>query len=109
MRMVRLGVTGHARIVGDENDGDALLLVEPLEHLEDLLARARIEVPRRLVREEHLGAVDERARDGDALLLAAGELGRDGDPIRSARPTFSSISDGPLSLLMLGEALLRVA
>ena len=75
MRMIRLGVTRHARIVGDEDDGDALVLVELLEHFKDLLAGVGIEVPRRLVGEEHLGAVDERPRDGDALLLAAGELG----------------------------------
>ena len=47
-----------------------------LEEREDLEARARVEVAGGLVGEEHRRARDERARDRDALLLAAGELVR---------------------------------
>ena len=43
---------------------------------EDLAAGGRVEVAGRLVGEHHARARDERAGDGDALLLAAGELGR---------------------------------
>ena len=103
-----LGVMSHAGIVGDENDGDAVVPVELLEHLEDLLARVGIEVPCRLVREEHLGKVDERPGDCDALLLSAGELGRlMMGPVGQAH--FFEHLHGPLPLLMLGEALPRVA
>ena len=40
------------------------------------MTRVGVEVPRRLVREHDVGLRDERAGDRDALLLAAGELGR---------------------------------
>ena len=53
-----------------------LLDVQAAKELQDLLARARVEVPRRLVRQQHRGVVDQRAGDGHALLLAAGKLRR---------------------------------
>ena len=40
-------------------------------------AGGRVEVPGRLVGEEELGAIDEGAGDGDPLLLAPGQLGRE--------------------------------
>ena len=49
---------------------------ESRSSVEDLAARRRVEVAGRLVGEHHARARDERAGDGDALLLAAGELGR---------------------------------
>ena len=50
--------------------------LDPLEL--DLHRPAQLEVERaeRLVEQQHLGAVDQRAGQGDPLLLAAGELGR---------------------------------
>ncbi len=44
----------------------------------DLHLAAQLEVERaeRLVEQQHLGVVDQRAGERDALLLAAGELGR---------------------------------
>ncbi|EMA68522.1 GDSL-like lipase/acylhydrolase domain-containing protein [Halorubrum distributum JCM 13916] len=57
------------------DDGDALGL-DALELREDRLPRLGVEVPRRLVREQHGGLVDQRAGDGDALLLPARELAR---------------------------------
>ena len=48
--------------------------VELLQQRHDLEARRRIERAGRLVGEDQLRVVDQRARDGDALLLAAGEL-----------------------------------
>ena len=53
-----------------------LLAIELLEEREDLVAGARVEVAGRLVGEEERRLGDERARDGDALLLPAGELVR---------------------------------
>ena len=46
------------------------------QQLEDLAAGLRVEVAGRLVGEEDRRPRDERARERDALLLAAGELGR---------------------------------
>ena len=61
--------------MGDDDDGDAVLRVELLEHAQHFLARARVQVAGRLVGEDQRRMVDQRARDGHALLLAAGELG----------------------------------
>src|ERR671927_372505 len=60
---------------GDERAG-ARLAAEREEEAADLFARARVEVPRRLVGEDEARARDEGAREGHALLLAAGELAR---------------------------------
>ena len=70
---VALAVAGDVELVGDHDDGDALV-VEFLEHAHDLDGGPAVEVAGRLVGEEDRGVVDERAGDGDALLLAAGEL-----------------------------------
>ena len=61
------------------------------KQVEDLVRRGRVELAGRLVGEEDLGPVGQRDRDGDALLLAAGQAsGR--WSARSARPTRSSSS-----------------
>ena len=60
-----------------------------------LLAQLQVERAERLVEKQHLRLVDERARERDALLLAAGELARL-PLLQPARPTSSSISlDAP--------------
>ena len=70
----RVGVGRRDRVVGDHHDG----LAEPVDRLaqqrEDVPAGARVERAGRLVGEDHLGPRDQRAGDGDALLLAAREL-----------------------------------
>ncbi len=53
---------------------DAALRVQPLKDTHHLDAGSRIEVAGRLVREQQLRVVHERARDCDALLLSAGQL-----------------------------------
>src|SRR5690606_41659207 len=58
------------------DEGRARLAVELEEQVFDAVARVVVEVARRLVGEEDGRAADERAGDGDALLLAAGELRR---------------------------------
>src|SRR5689334_25085973 len=67
-------VLGDLRFVGDEYDCNASLRVEPLEDLHDLDARAAVEIAGWLIGEQDRRIVEQRARDGDALLLAAGEL-----------------------------------
>src|SRR5579862_7654701 len=64
-------VLGDVVLVRDEQDGDAALGVELLKNVHDLDAGARVEVPGRLVGQENGRVVDQRPRDGDALLLTA--------------------------------------
>lgn len=68
------GVAGDVLVVGDEDDGDALLLVELPEEADDLAAGAAVEVASGLVAHEDVGVVDQGPGDGDTLLLTAGEL-----------------------------------
>ena len=72
---------GHARVVRDHDERLPVVAYRRVQEVQDLLARARVEVARRLVGEDDRRLRDERARDGYALLLASGELGR---PVRAA-------------------------
>jgi acyl-CoA thioesterase I len=67
---------GELGIVGDEDEGRAALAVHLEEQVDDLLAGLRIEVARGLVGEEEPRFGHEGACEGDALLLAPGELAR---------------------------------
>src|SRR5215469_8481616 len=62
------------RIVRDHDDGLAVLAVEHLQESQDLIRGLAIEVPGRLIAHQQLRVGDQRPRDRDALLLAAGEL-----------------------------------
>src|SRR5205814_278706 len=67
-------VLGDLRLVGDEDDCNPSLGIQPLEDLHDLDARPAVEIAGRLIREQDRRIVEQRARDRDALLLSAGEL-----------------------------------
>src|SRR4051794_19750369 len=67
-----LGVLGDVVLVGDQDDRLARV-VEPAEHVHDLVARLGVEVAGRLVGQDDVGVVDQRAGDRHPLLLAAGE------------------------------------
>ena len=69
---VAVGVCRDVGFVGDDDRGDALQAIEALKDRHDLDTRARIERARRFIRENDLRIVHQSARDGDALLLAAG-------------------------------------
>ena len=62
--------------VGDEHDRLLRLLPDAQQLKVHLLARQRIERAERLVHQDQLRIVDQRARDRGALLHAAGELVR---------------------------------
>ncbi len=64
---------GLVHVVGGEHQGDALLL-EPEELLPHHVPRLRVETRRRLVEQQHVGAVDQRPRDRQAALHAARQL-----------------------------------
>src|SRR3954464_8887995 len=68
-----LHVVHHLAVVGDDDDGGAGL-VDPVEQLHDPDRGDRVEVSARLVGQQQRRVVDEGAGDGDALLLATGEL-----------------------------------
>ena len=61
--------------MGDHHDGGAVFVELP-EELEDAVGGFAVQVAGGLVREDDLRAVEQGAGDGDALLLAAGELMR---------------------------------
>ena len=60
-------------VVGGEQDGGAAQ-VDIEEETHDLLRELVVEIPGRLVGDQDLGLVDQRARDGDPLLLSSREL-----------------------------------
>ena len=64
-------------VVGDEDGGDAQALLQAADLAAQAHAHARVERGERLVEQQQPGRGGERARDRDALLLAAGELARD--------------------------------
>ena len=70
-----LHLVDESGLVGGHHDGRAAG-VDAGQQLHDVHRRGGVEVAGRLVGEEDLRAVDERAGDRDALLLTAGELVR---------------------------------
>ncbi len=63
-------------VVRDVDERDPDLALDALELDLHLLAQLQVERAERLVEQQHLRAVDDRARERDALALAAGELRR---------------------------------
>ena len=63
-------------VVRDVQEGDPDRLLDVLELDLHLLAQLQVERAERLVEQQHARPVDERARQRDALTLAAGELAR---------------------------------
>ena len=66
---------GGAPVVRHHDDRLAELDVQPVHQAEDVLGRLAVEVARRLVGDDQRRVGDDRARDRDALLLAARKLG----------------------------------
>ena len=61
---------GFEHVVRGEQDG-LVLVLQVAHHLAQLAGAHRVEADSRLVEEEHLGVVDQRAGDVQALLHAA--------------------------------------
>ena len=61
--------------MGHEHGGETQSLVELVDLRPHLVAQPGVEVAQRLVEEHQVGSGDEAPREGDALLLAAAELG----------------------------------
>ena len=62
------------QVVGDEDVGQAELVLQLLHQVDDLRLHRHVERRDRLVADEHLGVEGDAAGDADALPLAAGEL-----------------------------------
>ncbi len=69
-------VADDADVVGDEDVGEAELLLEVVEQVDDLSADRDVEGGDRLVGDDQLRVQRQRPGDPDPLPLAAGELVR---------------------------------
>src|SRR5262245_43080301 len=67
-------VLGNVVFVSDEKHGNSALHVQTLKDAHHLDAGARVEIAGRFVGQQDRGIGDQRARDGDALLLSTREL-----------------------------------
>ena len=65
---------GETKIVRDQNGGQSVGRVQALQQGKDDIRGAAVQVAGGLVSQQQFGLGDERARQRDALLLAAGEL-----------------------------------
>ena len=82
-----VGRAADADVVGDDQERQAALAVQPAHQLDDLLGVLAVEVAGRLVGPDDRRVVDERAGDRHALALAAGELvGQVRGALARARP-----------------------
>ena len=78
----------HPQVVRDEEEGDAVLLPDVAEEVENLRLHGDVEGGDRLVGHHQAGRQGDRPRDPDPLALAArefvgilvGRVGRESDP-----------------------------
>ena len=89
----------------DVDERDAEVALERLEHDLHLLAQLQVERAERLVEQEHPRPVDDRARERDALPLAAGELHRLAVAVARRGAPCSSTSARALRALAPADAL----
>ena len=68
------GTAREIDVLLDENDGDAKLTVDADDDLLDLLDDVGLNAFRRFVEQDELGLGQQRARDGELLLLPAGQV-----------------------------------
>src|SRR5262249_45873227 len=69
-----LGAAGDGAVVGDQDERQVLLPPQRLEQGDDLVPGVLVQVAGRLVGQQHVRVLDQGTGDGDALLLAAGQL-----------------------------------
>ena len=82
----------HRQVVADEQVGDAELLLQVLHQVQHLRLHRDVERAHRLVGDDQARPRDQRARDGDALALAAGNSCGYLAASSAPRPTASSAS-----------------
>src|SRR4051812_9395422 len=69
-------VLHHGEVVRDKDIGEAEPVLQVAKQIEDLRADRNVERGHRLVADDEFRFYRQRARDGDALALAAGEFVR---------------------------------
>lgn len=69
-----IGPLGHARVVRGDDRRDPFRVHERGDEIHHRCRSAAVELPSRLVGDEHRRSIREGARDADALLLTAGQL-----------------------------------
>ena len=89
------------RVVRDHDD--ELILCDFLQQIHDLHARLTVERAGRLVSQQDIGVVDDGARDGHALHLAAGHLVRRFVQLVAQTDLFQRL-DGARAPLLAGDA-----
>src|SRR5690606_36027137 len=85
-------------VVGHLDDGRAFA-VQRLQHLHDLLALPPVQAAGRLVGQHDARVRDDRPRDGDLLLLPAGELSRVEILLADDLESVENLGDAGLTLL----------
>ena len=88
----------HAEVVGDDDDGEVALAIEPVDQLQDLGLDRHVERRGRLVGDQHVGFERQRHGDHDALPHTAGELVR----VEPCSPVGVGDADRPQQLDRLG-------
>ena len=68
----------HAHLVGDDHHGDAQLLIDVPDQLQNLMGGVGVQSAGGLVAQQHLGLGSQRTGNSHTLLLAAGQLRRVG-------------------------------
>ena len=81
-------------VMGDHQDGDALLSVQRFDQMVHLRSHLWVKSGNRLVQKQHFPGSTEGARQKDALLLTAGKL-----PVAAFCQRFGSIGDDFLAML----------
>ena len=71
-----MGIGCHVRLMRDHHHGDAVFNIETRQQFHDFVAARGIKITRGLIGQEQQGIADDRAGNGNALLLAAGKLAR---------------------------------
>ena len=79
-------VPDDVQVVRDEDVRQPEVVLEVLEQVEDLRLHGDVERGHRLVADDQLRVHGERARDADALALAAGELVREAVVVLGVQP-----------------------
>ena len=93
-------VLDHAQVVGDEQVGQAELLLQVLQQVEDLRLDRDVQRRDRLVADDQLRVQRQRAGDADALPLAAAEGVRVAAHVLRAQPDeLQQLGDPVLQLL----------
>lgn len=88
-----------ARVMGHEQDRQATLLPQPLELFVQQVPRDRVEGGERLIHEQDIRLLRQRARQCDTLLHAARKLMR--------APPFEAVEVNPVEQLVCNAAALR--